>query len=177
MLKNIQKIFGKEKLHDFPTIGLIDYLIYVFIYGIKQIPLLNLLEYTKEKCLNELVQEIDFIPYQYKHGESMWTRFFQNYYLQKFGIDKRKAHYSSLICSNQLSRKEALSKLKQPLYAQKELQNDLTFVLKKLNLSKEEFKKIINQKKKLPSDYPSHLFLFKNFEFLKNMFRSFATKI
>ena len=25
----------------------------------------------KEKSLNELVKEIDFIPYQYKHGESM----------------------------------------------------------------------------------------------------------
>ena len=53
----------------------------------------------------------------------VWTKFFQNYYLPvKFSIDKRKAHLSSLICSNQISRLEALKTLKEPLYDKSEIQ-------------------------------------------------------
>jgi len=178
LLKSVHKRFGKKKINNFPKISLIDYLINVFIFGIRQIPLLNLLDYDKEKSLKILKKNIDFVPYKLKHGESIWTKFFQNYYLpKKFGIDKRKAHFSSLICSNQLSRDEALIRLKEPLYSSKELENDLSFILKKLDLSKECFKKILKNENKHAWDYPSNYFLFKNLEFLKNHFRDLATKV
>ena len=178
LLKSVHKKFGKEKINTFPKISLIDYLINVFIFGIRQVPLLNLLDYDKENSLKLLKKEINYVPYKFKHGESIWTKFFQNYYLpKKFGIDKRKAHLSSLICSNQLSRKEALSKLKQPLYETKELENDLFFILKKMKISKECFEEILVNENKNPWDYPSNYYLFKNLEFLKNLFRDLATKV
>lgn len=53
-----------------------------------------------------------------KHEENFFTWWFQNYYLFiKFGIDKRKAHYSSMILSGQMARDEALTKLQSnPIY-------------------------------------------------------------
>lgn len=58
--------------------------------------------------------------YGLKHEESIFTKWFQNYYLfQKFGFDKRKAHYSSLIVSGQMTRREAMGLLlKSPVYPQ-----------------------------------------------------------
>lgn len=53
-----------------------------------------------------------------KHEENIYTKWFQNYYLfEKFGIDKRKAFYSSLINAGQMTRKEALDLLQRcPVY-------------------------------------------------------------
>jgi hypothetical protein len=62
---------------------------------------------------------------------------------QKFGIDKRKAHLSTLICSGQLSRQEALEKFEHSNYDKKLLASDKEFVLKKLGYSEKDFDKYI----------------------------------
>ena len=59
LLLNVHKRFGKVKLKDFPTISLKQYLYYVFILGIRQIPILNYIEYNKEKSLKILIEELD----------------------------------------------------------------------------------------------------------------------
>lgn len=53
-----------------------------------------------------------------KHEESVLTHWFQSFWLfEKWGIDKRKAHLSSLINSGQITRQEALEELnKNPVY-------------------------------------------------------------
>lgn len=59
-----------------------------------------------------LTQKYGYKPYHEKHCENIFTWWFQNYYLfEKFGIDKRKAHFSSLINSGQMTRKEAVDLL------------------------------------------------------------------
>ena len=69
------------------------------------------------KTLNDLYGWRD---YGEKHEESIFTHWFQSFYLfERFGIDKRKAHYSSLINSGLMTRSEALEKLKTcPVYPQ-----------------------------------------------------------
>ena len=178
LLKNIHKIFGKKKLVNFPTISILQYFYYIIVLGIKQIPLLNFMDYKKEDSLITLQNEFNFKKYKYKHGESIWTRFFQNYYLpKKFSFDKRKAHLSSMICSKQITRSDALQIMRDPLYTEVELKKDFEFILKKFDLNKKQFDDIINLPGKKVSDYPSHEFLFEKFEFLKNIFRSYATKV
>ena len=50
-----------------------------------------------------------------KHYESIFTRFFHSFYLMnKFGHDLRKPYLSALICSNQISKDEALEELSSP---------------------------------------------------------------
>lgn len=178
LLLDLHKSFGTGILKKFPTISFKQYLYFVLIEGIRQVPILNFMEYDKEQALDELVRQVSFRPYRYKHGESTWTRFFQNYYLpKKFGIDKRKAHLSSLICSNQISRSDALIALKKPLYSPELLKQDYKYILKKLSLSEKQFQEIMNTKAGVVTDYKSHYWLLENFEVLKNIFRSIATRV
>jgi hypothetical protein len=44
-----------------------------------------------------------------KHEENIFTKWYQAFYLfQKWNIDKRKAHFSSLINAGQMTRSEAM---------------------------------------------------------------------
>ncbi|MBA2687735.1 MAG: N-acetyl sugar amidotransferase, partial [Gemmatimonadaceae bacterium] len=92
-----------------------------------------------------------------KHYESIYTRFFQGYILPtKFNIDKRKAHLSTLVCSGQLTREQALTELAAPIYPEGLIDQDRRFVLKKLELSEAEFQKIMALPPKSFWDYPSY---------------------
>jgi len=62
---------------------------------------------------------------------------------EKFHIDKRKAHLSTLICSGQMTRDEAQSELQKPLYDPTDLAADKEYVLKKLGLKPDEFEAIM----------------------------------
>ena len=80
-----------------------------------------------------------------KHYESRFTKFFQSYYLPlKFNFDKRRAHLSSLIISGQITRNEALNKMKEAVYSENEISYDLEFVAKKLDWSVPEFRALID---------------------------------
>lgn len=76
---------------------------------------LDMINYRKESAKQELQESFGWRDYGGKHRESMFTTWFQHSYLpRRFGIDKRKAHLSSLIISNQTSRDDALAILKNP---------------------------------------------------------------
>jgi hypothetical protein len=74
---------------------------------------------------------------------------------EKFGIDKRRCHLSSLIRNNEMSREEALHELSKPLYELDELKRDKAYVLKKLGFTEQEFDKIMQQPPKSHLEYPS----------------------
>jgi hypothetical protein len=63
---------------------------------------------------------------------------------RKFNIDKRKAHYSNLICSGQLTRDQALEMMNESVYPENLLLEDRTYVIKKLQISEHEFESIMN---------------------------------
>ena len=175
-LKAIHRKFGKEALKTFPTISIVDYLYYVFVEKIRQVPFLNYIEYNKEDAKRLLAKEIGWRDYGGKHYESVWTRFYQGYYLpRKFGFDKRRAHLSTLICSGQIRREEALSEMDKPTYDPKLLAEDMQYVIKKFSLTQEEFDAILNAPPKQHYEYPSHHFLFHKLMRHKNRFRKIAT--
>lgn len=144
-IKKIQKKFGTKKIKTHPLISTIDWIKYTYINNIRWIPFLNYLEYDKEKALQKLESEIGYIRYPYKHYESVFTRFYQGYILpNKFNIDKRKVHLSSLIMSNQMSRDEALQLLKTSPYPDEQLlKSDKEFVMKKLDFTDSSFEEYI----------------------------------
>lgn len=154
-IKDIQKKFGTKKLSKYPTMNFFEYNIYYRCFkDIKNIPILNFLNYNKEEAKEQLVKVFDWKDYKYKHYESKFTKFFQSYYLpKKFNIDKRKAHLSSLIVSGQLSRDDALKELEKTPYNELEIRYDIAFVAKKLGIEYGEFMKIINQEIKSHYDY------------------------
>lgn len=163
-LKNIlaiHKRFGSVKLKTFPMLSPIRFLYYVFVKGIKFIPILNYMPYVKADVVNVLKHELDWTPYANKHGESQFTRFFQDYYLPtKFGYDKRKAHYSSLIVSGQMTREEALAKMNESLYRPQELQQDIEYVLKKLDYTERDWEYIMQAPAKKHTDFPNNYWMF-----------------
>jgi N-acetyl sugar amidotransferase len=154
-LRDIHKKFGKKPLKQFETISTLQYYIYYpFFYKMKTVRPLNFMEYDKKSALEYLKKMIGYKEYGRKHGESLFTKFYQNYYLpEKFGYDKRRAHLSSLILSGQLTRDEALLEMKTPLYDPCELEEDMEYVAKKLSVSLDEFKKFINGNKRDYSDF------------------------
>lgn len=76
--------------------------------------------YNRKESEEFLIKTYGFESTGEKHEESIFTRWYQNFYLyEKFGIDKRIAHYSSLINSGQMTREEAMFKLQaNPVYPQ-----------------------------------------------------------
>jgi len=139
-LHAIHKQYGTMPLRNYKTINIFQYyLYYPYIYGMKTFRPLNFMPYDKKQALEFLENTIGYKDYGNKHGESVFTKFFQNHYLpQKFGYDKRRPHYSSMILSGQMSRQEALEKLAQPLYDPHELIEDKSYVAKKLQISVSE---------------------------------------
>ncbi len=93
--------------------------------------------------------------YGRKHGESIYTKIFQEYILpKKFGFDKSKAHYSSLIIAGQMKRNEALELLKEQLYETDEDENeDKKLLCDKFGITTDEFERIMKEKPKRYSDY------------------------
>ena len=162
-IKHINKIFGLRKLNSFPKNSLLNYFYYLFIKKIKWITILNYLNYDKNKAKNLLIEGFGWKDYSGKHYESIFTRFFQAYYLpKKFNIDKRRAHFSSLICSKQMTRDESLELISQPICDQKLLKQDYDFFIKKFNLSATEFEELMDRPNQTHRNYPSHHYLFEN---------------
>lgn len=144
-LRSIHQRFGQIPLKNYHTISFFDYYLgYPFIKKMQVVRPLNYLPYHKGKAIVELQEKIGWRAYGRKHGESLFTKFFQNYYLPvKFGYDKRRPHLSSLIVSGQMSRSDALSKLEEPLYHPDELETDITFFCKKLRISRDDFNQLM----------------------------------
>ena len=155
MLKDIHKKYGTIPLKTLPLCGMFKaHLYYRYIKGMKVVKPLDLIPYTKADAISTLQREFGWEPYANKHFESVFTRFYEGYWLvKKFGYDKRRCHFSSLVLTGQLERKEALSILEQPPYDEKQAIEDLEYVAKKLGLSKEEFCDLMRKKNKTYKDY------------------------
>lgn len=155
MIRDIHKRFGKLPLRTIPMCGMFRYrLYYRYLKGMKVIKPLNYIHYTKAKAIKSLGDKFGWEPYQNKHFESIFTRFYEGYWLvKKFGYDKRRAHFSSLILTGQLSRDEALNILSKPPYDEQQAMEDLEYIAKKLDLTKDEFIKLMNGENKTFRDY------------------------
>jgi N-acetyl sugar amidotransferase len=145
-LTNIHKKFGTVPLKNFPKLGLTKQYINRVLYKMNSVAPLNLLDYDKNKVKEILVKELSWRDYGGKHYESVFTRFYQGYILvKKFGVDKRRAHLSTMIASGLISRKEALEELSRPTYDEKLQQEDLEYVIKKFGLTKTEFDELMSR--------------------------------
>lgn len=139
-LMSIHSRFGSIPLRTFPRISVFQYYFYFpFVRKMKTVRPLNYMNYDKKEALEYLQDKIGYKDYGRKHGESVFTKFFQNYYLpKKFGYDKRRPHLASQILSGQIERDDALRALEQPLYDPHELVEDKAYIAKKLRISVED---------------------------------------
>ncbi len=144
-LKDIHSRFGKKRLNTYPYFDFRKHVYYSSVLRLNPISILNYVPYNKNEVKEIIRKELDWRDYGGKHYESQFTKFYQAYILpEKFHIDKRKAHLSTLICSGQMTRSAALLELEKPLYDPAQLQSDKEYVMKKFGLTPQEFEKIMH---------------------------------
>ena len=109
---------------------------------------------NKSDAMNFLEKEYNWKPYPQKHFESRFTKFYEGYWLpKKFGYDTRRVQYSSLILTNQMTREDALEKLKSPAIPEEDAKKDFEYIATKLNISTDDLTDYLNAPNKTFKDY------------------------
>jgi N-acetyl sugar amidotransferase len=163
-IKDIHKKFGKIRIKNFPYYDIFRSRIYLRIFkGVKMYYPLNYIEYKKDDAVRVLKEKINYVEYVSKHHESRFTAFFENYWTrERFGHDRRIMHLSSLILSGQISRAQALVILNQDPLKKYNLDKELDYICDKLEITRDDLHKYLNQEKKSFRDYKSK-FVYINF--------------
>ena len=154
-IKDIHNQFGSKKLKNFPLTNILWHKVYLpYIKGIKVYRPLDFMPYDKEEATMFLVDNFGYQRYAQKHFESRFTKFYESYWLpEKFGFDTRKVQYSSLILTGQMTREEALEKLKTPAYDPETINDDIEYIANKLGISVDELNSYFNAPNKTYKDY------------------------
>ena len=172
----VYKQYSQKKTLSIPILSMYQ-VVWYHLKNVRYVNTLDFIQYDKEQAKEYLKQHLNWQDYGRKHGESIYTRILQEYILpQKFGYDKRRAHYSSLIAAGQLSRQVALDMLKQPLYInQIDIENGVFYFCSKFGITKDDFEKIMSLPTKSINDYPNEnkTFRFKIFQLLKYLYKKF----
>ncbi|MDP3254301.1 MAG: N-acetyl sugar amidotransferase [Hydrogenophaga sp.] len=155
LFQDIHRRFGQRELKTFPLVDILVYkLYYQKILGMEIVKPLNLVPYIKKDAEAELERRFGWQKFQHKHHESRFTRFYEDYWMpRKFGYHKRRAHFSSLILTGQMTREAALERLSRPEMDEHFLKQEFEFVSNKLGLSVDELQAIFEGENKTYRDY------------------------
>lgn len=161
-LRDIHSKFGKRPLKNYPVTSILWHKIYLpYLRGIKVMRPLNHVPYIKEEAVELLTTRFGWQPYPQKHFESRFTRFYESYWLpQKFGFDTRKVQYSSLILTGQMTRDEALERLKLPAHDPETIGQDFEYVATKLGISVDELQGYLDAPNKTYKDYKNQAWVY-----------------
>ncbi len=180
-IKDIINQYGVIKINNLKTYPFLDYNTRKYcdtVLKLEVITPLNWIEYDYDEVKKRIVEELNWRDYGGKHYESIWTRFYQGYILpRKFKIDKRKAHYSNLIFSGQITKDQATQLLEKPILPISMANDDKVFVIKKFGIDQDFFNSIMNNDRKEHSDFKvqkglrnKYPFIFKIIDTIKNIF-------
>ncbi|MFN3474836.1 MAG: N-acetyl sugar amidotransferase [Blastomonas sp.] len=161
-LRDIHSKFGKRPLKNYPVTSILWHKVYLpYLRGIKVMRPLNHVPYIKEEAVELLTSRFGWQPYPQKHFESRFTRFYESYWLpQKFGFDTRKVQYSSLILTGQMTREEALERLKLPAHDPETIGQDFEYVATKLGISVDELQGYLDAPNKTYQDYKNQAWVY-----------------
>jgi N-acetyl sugar amidotransferase len=175
-VRAVHRLFGRRGIKNYPSLSVARWMWYVFGRRIRFVRLLNLVGYSKSAATALIQAELGWRPYPAKHYESLYTRFYQGYYLPlKFGFDKRRAHYSTLVMSGDMTRGEALAAMTRDPYADGDLRQDREYVLRKLGMSEPEFQSIVEAPNRAHGEFPSNRRIFEGMGTLRERFKRIAT--
>ena len=166
-LLDIHSKFGTKKLKTFP---LYDTVMKkrVQMARIQSVDILNYVDYNKVEAKKVITQELGWRDYGGKHYESLFTKFYQAHILpEKFKIDKRKPHLSSLNFSGQMSKADALEEMKKPLYDSLVLAQEKDFFLKKLGLTDTDWQTVMITPRRSHQDFAIERPLDERYKMLK----------
>lgn len=155
LVKDIHSKFGKKPLKTFPLVDILKYKIYYrYVLGMHVFKPCNLVPYVKKDVEHFLEEKYGWKKFQHKHHESRFTRFYEDYWLpKKFGFEKRRAHFSSLVLTGQMTRDEALERISKPEMNEEFLKHEFEYVANKLDLTVPQLQEIFEGENKTFRDY------------------------
>ncbi|KZE32431.1 N-acetyl sugar amidotransferase [Crenobacter luteus] len=161
LFSDIWKQYGEGKLKSFPLTDILVYKVwYQKILAMKVHHPLNLVPYIKKDAEDELERLYGWQRFKHKHHESRFTRFYEDYWLpRRFGFEKRRAHFSSLIMTGQMSRDEAMERIAKPEMDEHFLRQEFEYVANKLGLSVDDLQQLFDMPKRTYRDYKNKRWL------------------
>jgi N-acetyl sugar amidotransferase len=156
-LKDIHQKYGTRPLRNFPITSILRHKIYLRYWRkIQVVTPLNYLPYHKADAMRLLQEKYGWQPYPQKHFESRFTRFYEGFWLPtKFGYDVRRVQYSSLILTGQMTRAEAIERLKQPPLDPEIARQEFDYVATKIGITSEELRRYLEQPNRTYRDFKS----------------------
>jgi N-acetyl sugar amidotransferase len=154
-IRDLHQKFGTRPLKTFPIVDILRYKVYYMqVLGMKIFKPLNLVPFIKNDAEDLLEKKYGWERFQHKHHESRFTRFYEDYWMpKKFGYEKRRAHFSSLILTGQMTRDEALDRISRPEMDEQFLKQEFEYVANKLDISVNELQQIFEGENKTYRDY------------------------
>lgn len=168
LYRYIVRKYSSVKLKTVPTFGILKEVYYKFGKGIKNTYPLNYIPFDKNKAREFLIQNYGWENYGGKHHESKITAFWQSYAMPvKYNMDYRRTTFASQICSNQITREEALEELKTLSYNEAKIKEDKKYIAKKFEITEEELEKYLSNPPKTYVDFPN------NKEFISFIYKTY----
>ncbi len=142
-------------ISNYPVASALRHRIYYrYIKRINNLKPLNFMKFKKVEAESILTEAYGYKPYKQKHFESYFTKFFEGYWLPKrFGYDTRKPQFSSLIWSGDMTRNEALRRLKEPALSKLEVDLLSGYVADKLHIDRSDLDSYMGLPKRTYLDY------------------------
>ena len=173
LFNDVTKKFLTKPLTSFKTSSAINHKIKLrYLQGIKVIKVLNFISYIKKDAIKLLEDKYNFESFQNKHSESLFTRFYEGYWLPtRFNFDTRRVTFSSQILTGQMTRKDALEKIQVPALSKQEVNELYDFIAKKLRVPMKELQKYQTMELKSFTDYKNQALLYKIASMLFRIFK------
>jgi N-acetyl sugar amidotransferase len=164
-IQSVHREFGTVPMKTFPNLWLYKQLKWMLFGRIESIRPLYYLQYDKEAAKEMLTKNYGWKWYGGHHLENRTASFFHSYFFPtRWQSDFRIAGYSAYCREGDMSREEALELMKEPPHIEEGL---VEYYKKRLNLSDEEFDRLMNLPKKHYSDFKTYK---KTFERMRPFF-------
>ncbi len=143
-LKDIHQRFGTKPIDKLEFYSTLEKQTDKYLFKIHTATPLDYVDYNRERAFKELNDFCGFEYYGRKHLENSLTAFIQlRWYPEKFNVDKRTWHLSSMILSGQMTREEALRELSEPIYDVDQMADYEALICKNLGITHEELENLI----------------------------------
>ena len=157
-ISSIHKKFGKVPMKTYPLMDFISFMKWVLFKRIRKIRPYWYIDYSKEKARELLERDYEWQYYGGHHLENRLVAFNHSYYLpKKFGVDLRNLSLAASVRNGRISRDVA-----KKLYSEPPVLEDglVEYFKTRLELSDDEFQKIMTGERKTFKDFKTYKPLF-----------------
>ncbi|MBF0385872.1 MAG: N-acetyl sugar amidotransferase, partial [Candidatus Omnitrophica bacterium] len=167
-LHSVHRQFGKVKLRKWSpldpgfSLRVRHMVYYTVLKGIKTLPVLYYCNYIRNDVTRFLEQELGWVNTGAHYWDDLYQSLMTYIMRKKFNIDRRIYNYSALVRSRQMTREEALNRVKEPYKI--EDPKVIELCIKRLGLTQKEFEEFMVLPPRTFRDYKTSYNLLKLFK-------------